>query len=115
MSKKKGKRTRAEGPHFRGGVGDAPGECEADAPQPEEPEDLQLAREAVRRAKAKLRKAQNAYRDVREGAAERVKKVRESTVGDAIDGTLKLVRKHPGPSVIVAALLGFFLGRLFRR
>jgi hypothetical protein len=28
---------------------------------------------------------------------------------------LGMVKKHPGPGVIVAVLIGFFLGRLFRR
>jgi hypothetical protein len=32
-----------------------------------------------------------------------------------IDGTLDAVRRHPGASLTIAALLGVFLGRLFRR
>jgi len=46
--------------------------------------------------------------------AEELKRVREKTVGELIDGTLETVRQHPGPSVICAAVVGFFLGKLFR-
>ena len=48
-------------------------------------------------------------------SSDRLKAVREKSVGDLIDGTLELVKKHPGPGVILAAIIGFFLGRLFRR
>jgi len=44
-----------------------------------------------------------------------LKRVREKRVGDLVDDTLKLVKKHPGPSVVLAAVVGFWLGRLFRR
>ena len=35
--------------------------------------------------------------------------------GDVIDGTLKTVKRYPGTSLTIAALIGFYLGRLFRR
>ncbi len=76
---------------------------------------VRKAVEAVDRAKAELEKAQARYRKVRDDAAERLRKVREKTLGDLIDGTLEAVKKHPGPGVLVAALIGVFLGRLFRR
>jgi ElaB/YqjD/DUF883 family membrane-anchored ribosome-binding protein len=88
---------------------------EPDDAESEQSPEVELAREAVRRAREEFHKAQDAYEEVRQRAAEGLKQVRESTVGDMVDGTIKLVRKYPGPSVIVAALLGFFLGRLFRR
>ncbi len=47
-------------------------------------------------------------------AADKLKQVREKTVGDVIDCTLEAVRKHPGAGLTVAALLGFFLGRLLK-
>ena len=76
---------------------------------------MQKAAEAVRRAEAELEKAQQLYHKVRQQTTDRLKAVREKSLGDLVDGTLNLVKKHPGPGVIVAALLGFFLGRLFRR
>ena len=76
---------------------------------------VQKAAEAVRRAEAELEKAQQLYQKVRQEATDRLKAVREKSVGDLIDGTLEVVKKHPGPGVIVAAMIGFFLGRLFRR
>jgi ElaB/YqjD/DUF883 family membrane-anchored ribosome-binding protein len=76
---------------------------------------VQKAAEAVRRVEAELEKAQQHYRKVRQEATDRLKAVREKSLGDLIDGTLEVVKRHPGPGVIVAALIGFFLGRLFRR
>jgi ElaB/YqjD/DUF883 family membrane-anchored ribosome-binding protein len=73
------------------------------------------AKDAIRRAEEGLESAQKWCKEVRRQATERIKEVRESGLGDIARGTLKLVRKHPGPSVIIAILLGFFLGRLFRR
>ena len=76
---------------------------------------VQKAAEAVQRAEAELEKAQQLYQKVRQEATDRLKAAREKSVGDLIDGTLGLVKKYPGPGVIVAAMIGFFLGRLFRR
>ena len=76
---------------------------------------VKSAADAVRRAEAELEKARGLYEKVRQDATERLRKVRETTVGDAIDGTLQAVRKHPGPGVLLAMAVGFFLGRLFRR
>jgi len=79
------------------------------------PGDIQSATDALKRAKAEFEKAQAYYERVRQQAVEGVKAVRETTVGDMIDGTLEAVRRHPGISVSVAALIGLLLGRLFRR
>ena len=76
---------------------------------------VRKAADAVRRAEAELEKAQQLYRSVRQEATDRLKAVREKPVGELIDGTLEMVKKHPGPGVVVAALIGFFLGRMFRR
>lgn len=81
----------------------------------EESPRAQKAAEAVQRAEAELEKAQELYQKVRQEATDRLRNVREKSVGDLIDGTLNVVKKHPGPGVIVAAIIGFFLGRLFRR
>ena len=79
------------------------------------PSEVCSAADALKRAKAEFEKAQAFYEKVRQQAAERLKSVRETSVGDMIDGTLETVRRHPGASLTVAALVGFFLGRLFRR
>jgi ElaB/YqjD/DUF883 family membrane-anchored ribosome-binding protein len=81
----------------------------------ESPSEVCSAAEALKLAKAELEKAQAFYEKVRQQAAERLKTARETSVGDVIDGTLDAVRRHPGASLTVAALLGVFLGRLFRR
>lgn len=90
------------------------------AEEPDQPADDQSPRvrkaaETVRRAEEKLEKARELYEEVRREATDRLKAVREKSLGDLVDGTLQTVRKYPGTGVIVAALLGFFLGRLFRR
>ena len=76
---------------------------------------VQKAAETVQRAEAELEKAQQLYQKVRQEATDRLKAVREKSVGDLIDGTLEVVKRHPGPGVILAAIIGFILGRLFRR
>lgn len=81
----------------------------------DEPCELDAAAEAVRRAKEELREARRAYWQLRRQAVERLAHVREMSVGEVVDKTLKQVKRHPGPSVVVAVLAGFFLGRLFRR
>jgi hypothetical protein len=81
----------------------------------ESPGDACSAADALRRAKAELEKAQAFYEHVREQTAERLKAVRETSVGDVVDYTLNTVKRHPGASLTLAALLGFWLGRLFRR
>lgn len=83
-------------------------------PVPDSPE-VAAAEQAVRQAEADLKKAKELYDQVRQEATDQLKRVREKTVGELIDETLRLVRKHPGPGVLLAAVLGFFLGRLFRR
>jgi ElaB/YqjD/DUF883 family membrane-anchored ribosome-binding protein len=81
----------------------------------ESPNDVCSAADALQRAKAELEKAQAYYEKVRKQAVEGVEAVRKTSVGDVIDGTLHAVRRHPGASLTVAALLGLLLGRLFRR
>ncbi len=73
------------------------------------------AAEALKCAKAEFEKAQAFYEHVRQQAEERMKSVRETCVGDMIDGTLEAVKRRPGASLAIAALVGFSLGRLFRR
>lgn len=80
-----------------------------------EPLDVEAAREAVRQAKEQFKDARRAYWHARREAVDQLKQIREMSVGDVVDETLKQVKRYPGPSVLIAALVGFFLGRLFRR
>ena len=73
------------------------------------------ADDALSRAKAEMDRAKACYENVRRKATKRMKKVRKTNVGDIIDGTLETVKRHPAAGLGIAALLGFFLGRLFRR
>ena len=81
----------------------------------EEPDDVCSAANALKRAKAELEKAQAFYEHVCQQTTERLKAVRETSVGDVFDGTMKTVKRHPGASLTLAALVGFLLGRAFRR
>jgi ElaB/YqjD/DUF883 family membrane-anchored ribosome-binding protein len=94
--------------------------AEANQAQPagknaESAHDVNCAAEAVRRAEAELKKARELYEAARGKAVERIKAVREKKMGELIDGTLHQVQKHPAYGVCVAAMIGFFLGRLFKR
>jgi len=77
--------------------------------------DVCSAAEALKRAKAEFEKAQAFYESVCRQASEQLKTVRETSVGDVVDGTLKTVKRYPGTSLTIAAFIGFYLGRLFRR
>jgi tetratricopeptide (TPR) repeat protein len=59
--------------------------------------------------------AEAQYRKVRQQAAEKIEEIRDTTVGDMVDGALDVVRKHPGPSLLVAAALGFLFDRWLRK
>lgn len=77
--------------------------------------EIQAAEKALRQARKRLHKAQKQYHRVRGQASEGFEQLREKKASDLLDATLKFVRKHPGPGVLVAAACGMFLGRLFRR
>ncbi len=85
------------------------------APEADASDEVCSAAEALKRAKEEFEKAQACYDRVRQEAVDRIRAVRETSVGDVLDGTLNTVRKHPGPGLVVAAILGFLLGRMFRR
>lgn len=102
-------------PEAEGNGHGQPDSSDDDSQPAEKSPELEAAEATVRRAKAELKKAEDLYQHVRRQASDRLKQIREKTVADVVDGTLETVKRHPGPSVIVAALIGFFLGRLFRR
>jgi ElaB/YqjD/DUF883 family membrane-anchored ribosome-binding protein len=112
MAKKKPQETPPEEPHN--------GEEEArsaDAATPDAglPPEVEMAEAALRRAEAELRKAKRHYCRIRRGATETIRHARETKVSDVVENTLKQVKKHPASGVLIAAAVGFFLGRLFRR
>jgi len=94
---------------------DRPGPFETLGRKIDERPEVQAAEEAVRRAREEFDKAQEAYHRLREEASEGFEHLREKNVGDLIEGAMCFVRKNPGPGVLIAAVLGFFLGRLFSR
>lgn len=75
----------------------------------------EAAFEAVRRAEGELERARALYEHVRREAAEQLDKVRAKRIGDVLDDVTTLVRKFPGTSLVVAGLVGYYLGRLLRR
>jgi hypothetical protein len=81
----------------------------------EECPEIHLAAEAVRLAKIELQKAQKYYDDLCRKAADKIRSVRETTVGEVIDQTLEKAKKHPGPSLLISAALGFCLGRWLQK
>jgi len=62
-----------------------------------------------------LSEARRTYENARQETVERLRQLREGPAGEGWDRLKETVRRHPGPSVIVALVLGIFLGRLFRR
>jgi len=88
----------------------------ASTPEAGHAPDATPVEEAIRTAGDDVRKAAEAVcRSFQEGAAEQVKRLREATVGDFVDNALNLVKKYPGPGVLLAILIGFFLGRSLRK
>ncbi|MBN1396241.1 MAG: hypothetical protein JW959_14555 [Pirellulales bacterium] len=71
--------------------------------------------DALSRAQVELERAKTCYENLRRGAFEKIENARKTNLGDVIDGTLETVKRHPAAGLGVAALLGFFIGRLFRR
>ena len=96
---------------------DHPDSQPADAPACDAAESpkIRSAADAVRRAEAELKKARELYENVRREATERLKGVRQTSVGDLVDGTLSAVKKHPGLGVVLFTLIGFLLGRWLKR
>lgn len=62
-----------------------------------------------------LKEVRQCYDDMRHKAVERLQDARSTTLGDVVDGVSSFVKRHPRCSLGIAATLGFFVGRLFRR
>ncbi len=93
---------------------EAAGGSEQTEAAPQDASCVEAAAEAVERARAEFERAWQYYQKVRQEAAEQLKEVRETTVGDLLDGLGRVVRKFPGPSLLVALVVGFLLGRKSR-
>ena len=87
----------------------APQQPVDDAPEVSE------AADALKAAQDELKKAQANYHRLREQAAEKVDEIRETTVGEMVDGALEVVRKHPGSSLLAAFAAGFMFDRWLRK
>ncbi|MFZ5830017.1 MAG: hypothetical protein ACOY3P_08010 [Planctomycetota bacterium] len=77
----------------------------------ESPRDpVRSAAEAVHRAEEELERARAIYHDLKQQAAQRMEAVRKTTVGELLDGVTAIVRRFPGASVTLVAVLGFLVG-----
>ncbi len=76
---------------------------------------VQSAADALRAAREELRRVEEQYQKVRQQAAEKIEQVRDTTVGDMLDGALEIVRQHPGPSLLAAVAFGIMLDHWLRR
>jgi ElaB/YqjD/DUF883 family membrane-anchored ribosome-binding protein len=79
------------------------------------PDAVCSAAEALQRAKSEFKKARALYKQVRQQAGQRLEAVRRTTMGEVIDCSLGAAKRHPVAGLTIAALVGFWLGRLFRR
>ena len=70
---------------------------------------------AKKKKQSARKETQELCQKVRQEATDKLRQVRETTVGDLMDRSLKAVKKHPGAGVLLAAAVGFFFGRLFKR
>jgi ElaB/YqjD/DUF883 family membrane-anchored ribosome-binding protein len=92
-----------------------PGAFEKLGQRVDEMPQVRAAQEAVQRAREELDKSMAKYQNVRDEAADKIKGLGETGLGDLVDESLAYVRRHPGRGVVAAVVAGFFLGKLFRR
>jgi len=94
----------------------APRQESADDSQREAHEDAQVqaAHSRMCQAREALHQAEQQYQELRRCVTEKVRE-HAPQVRDIVKDGLEMVRKHPALGVSIAALVGFFLGRLFRR
>lgn len=93
----------------------SPGMFESFGKKIDERPEIQAAEEAVRRAREQLEQAQQYCQQLRSQTAAEWHDLREANFRDLIEKSLAFVRKNPGVGVSLAAFLGFFIGRIFRR
>ena len=81
----------------------------------EDSKEVSAAAEALKAAQEELKRAQENYHRLREQAAEKVDEIRDTTVGEVVDGALEVVRKYPGSSLLAAFAAGFVVDRWLRK
>jgi ElaB/YqjD/DUF883 family membrane-anchored ribosome-binding protein len=86
----------------------------AEGTTPEVPEVSEAAAD-VEQARETLQQAEANYRRVCDEAAARVCQASRMTLGEAVDGSLEFVRRHPVSGLCAAGVLGFLIGRVLRR
>ena len=77
--------------------------------------EIRSAADAFKAAQEELKKAQANYHQLREQASQKVEEIRDTTVGDMVDGALEVVRKYPGSTLLAAFACGFMVDRWLRR
>jgi ElaB/YqjD/DUF883 family membrane-anchored ribosome-binding protein len=77
--------------------------------------ELENAASQVQSAREALAAAQEQYEHARVQAAEKIEELRETTVGELVDGALEFVKKNPGAGVFASGIAGFIIGRLSKR
>jgi ElaB/YqjD/DUF883 family membrane-anchored ribosome-binding protein len=87
----------------------------AEEEKPEECPEIRFAAEAVAKARVELETAKRFYEQVRQKAVKKISTIRECNLGEAVEGTRCFVKKHPGVSVVLGAVVGFCCGRLFQK
>ncbi len=92
-----------------------PGMLESLGKKLDERPEIQAAEDAVRQAKEQFEKAQQYCQQLRNETAAELQGLRDTNLGDLLEKSLTFVRKNPGCGVCLAAVLGYFLGRIFRR
>ncbi len=95
--------------------GPQPGVFESFGKKIDERPEVRAAEDAVRRAREQLEQAQQYCQQLRSDASAEWNDLRNANFSDVLEKSLTFVRKNPGVGVSIAAVLGFFLGRIFRR
>ncbi len=76
---------------------------------------VQAAENDVEQARERLHAAETCYQRVRNQATEKIERLQGRTLGDVVDLVVATTRKHPVVSLMTAGVLGYYLGRIFRR
>jgi ElaB/YqjD/DUF883 family membrane-anchored ribosome-binding protein len=92
-----------------------PGTFESLGRKLDERPEIRAAEDAVRRAREQLDQAQQYCQQLRSDATVEWKDLRQANFTEVMEKSLEFVRKNPAVGVSIAAILGYFLGRIFRR
>jgi ElaB/YqjD/DUF883 family membrane-anchored ribosome-binding protein len=93
----------------------APGAFESLGRKLDDIPQVRAAEAALHKARVELQNAQSTYESVRQQAVEGFTDLRQKKVGELAEDSLDFVRRHPGVGLTLAAIVGYLLGRVFRR